>query len=440
MIEKSKFFYYSFCIFFWVLATWAFVIQEIPGLGVLEGPIRFLIDFAVISVGLMALNNKRDALIMVSFVLLSFTSTIFINGESLLTYLNGFREYIGLIFMAPIVRYILTCHRRDEFVAGFDRQIIIFLALQLIVVPFQAIKYGVGDHGGGTLGDGLSGTLSTVIYMATFYLVSRRWDPTDYLGSLYKSRYYFILLIPTFLNETKISFIYLLIFFLLLFALKWTSVLKVVVAMPFVTMLLGVLAYFYLSVTHMDYDMFIEPEFYQAYLFGDDGDRLIEFSENYENGDYYELEDQWAVDLPRFFKIAHVPEMLEKTKGGMWFGAGNGHLKGGSTLDKTEFARKNEIWFRGTIPLLFDLLVQMGIMGVIWFVINILTALKLKNNRAPMGLNNKVLMLSFIFLQLFYGTLFTYLIVDLFLYYIAFRSTNLVEEDDSALESVPIVS
>ena len=440
MIEKSKFFYYSFCIFFWVLATWAFVIQEIPGLGVLEGPIRFLIDFAVISVGLMALNNKRDALIMVSFVLLSFTSTIFINGESLLTYLNGFREYIGLIFMAPIVRYILACHRRDEFVAGFDRQIVIFLALQLIVVPFQAIKYGVGDHGGGTLGDGLSGTLSTVIYMATFYLVSRRWDPTDYLGSLYKARYYFILLIPTFLNETKISFIYLLIFFLLLFALKWTSVLKVVVAMPFVTMLLGVLAYFYLSVTHMDYDMFIEPEFYQAYLFGDDGDRLIEFSENYENGDYYELEDQWAVDLPRFFKIAHVPEMLEKTKGGMWFGAGNGHLKGGSTLDKTEFARKNEIWFRGTIPLLFDLLVQMGIMGVIWFVINILTALKLKNNRAPMGLNNKVLMLSFIFLQLFYGTLFTYLIVDLFLYYIAFRSTNLVEEDDSAPESVPIVS
>lgn len=440
MIEKSKFFYCSFCIFFWVLATWAFVIQEIPGLGVLEGPIRFLIDFAVIPVGLMALNNKRDALIMVSFVLLSFTSTIFINGESLLTYLNGFREYIGLIFMAPIVRYILTCHRRDEFVAGFDRQIVIFLALQLIVVPFQAIKYGVGDHGGGTLGDGLSGTLSTVIYMATFYLVSRRWDPTDYLGSLYKARYYFILLIPTFLNETKISFIYLLIFFLLLFALKWTSVLKVVVAMPFVTMLLGVLAYFYLSVTHMDYDMFIEPEFYQAYLFGDDGDRLIEFSENYENGDYYELEDQWAVDLPRFFKIAHVPEMLEKTKGGMWFGAGNGQLKGGTMLDKTEFARKNEIWFRGTIPLLFDLLVQMGILGVIWFVINILTALKLKNNRAPMGLNNKVLMLSFIFLQLFYGTLFTYLIVDLFLYYITFRSTNLVEEDDPAPASVRIVS
>ena len=210
--------------------------------------------------------------------------------------------------------------------------------------------------------------------------------------------------------------------------------------MPFVTMLLGVLAYFYLSVTHMDYDMFIEPEFYQAYLFGDDGDRLIEFSENYENGDYYELEDQWAVDLPRFFKIAHVPEMLEKTEGGMWFGAGNGQLKGGTMLDKTEFARKNEIWFRGTIPLLFDLLVQMGILGVIWFVINILTALKLKNNRAPMGLNNKVLMLSFIFLQLFYGTLFTYLIVDLFLYYITFRSTNLVEEDDPAPASVRIVS
>ncbi|MDE6266007.1 MAG: hypothetical protein K2M07_01485 [Muribaculaceae bacterium] len=425
MIEKEKFYYCSFCIIFWVLAMWSFVTQEIPGLGGLVTPIRLVIDMFVVTVGVSALRNRRDILVMVSFFLVSFVSSVFVNHESFLTYINGIREFIGLVFMAPLVRYVLASPGGGEYKRKIDRQILIFLILQVVAVPYQAVKYGVGDHGGGTLGDGLSGALSTIVYFATFYLISQRWDSDNYFSSLRQNWKYLLLLTPTFLNETKISFIYLFLFFVFLFSLSWKSVIKGIMMSPLIILLLGGLGYLYLYAAKIDASFFMDEEFYQAYLFGDDADRLIEFGDNYENGDYYELEDQWAVDLPRFFKIFQAPELLERTDGGLIFGVGNGQFKGGNALDKTDFARKNELWFRGTIPMLFDLLIQMGILGVIWFVCNIVSAMCYRNNLTPMSLNLKVYLTAIIFMQLFYGQLCTYLVVDLFLFYVLFCSTDL---------------
>lgn len=432
MIEKSKFYYYYFCTLLWFLATWNFVIQEaLPGLMGLESLFRLLVDAAIILLGLMTLRDRRDKFVILVFFIITFVSSICVNKEGLVTYANGVREYVGLLFMAPVMRYMITNYRGDDYIRSIDRQILLFLALQLIAIPFQSVKYGIGDHGGGTLGDGLSGTISTLIYIGTFYLVSRRWNPDDYLRSLRDNWGYFVLLIPSFLNETKISFIYFVLFFLLLFSIKLQSLYKLLFAVPLIGVVLGFAFQMYLSLNQLTVELFTDPEFYQSYLFADDADRLIEFSENYQDGDYYQLEDQWAVDMPRFFKIMQIPNILSQTKGGMILGAGVGQVKGGSVVDKTPFAVKNEIWFRGTIPMLFDLIVQMGLVGLAWFVWAILTAVRIRDNSIAMSLNVKVYMLMIIFMQMFYGTLLTQPIVAIFFFYIMFRNTPLQTEYDA---------
>lgn len=440
MIEKSKFYYYSFSVLFWIIATWGFVLQEVvPGLTPLLSTFRLLIDAAVIILGLMVLRDRRDIIVIAAFLLISFTSTVVINHESFVTYINGFREYVGLMFIAPIVRYLITNYRREEYIRSINRQLLVFLLLQMVAIPFQAVKYGVGDHGGGTLGDGLSGAISTIIYIGTFYFISQKWDPDNYFRSLRENWKYLLLLIPSFLNETKISFIYLFFFFLLLLGLKWKSVVRLIVALPVLSVLLGVAGYVYLNSTGQDMELLSDPEFYQAYLFGEDADHLLELGENYQEGDYYELEDQWAIDMPRFFKIFRIHILLEDSKGGMIFGAGLGQFKGGTNMDKTDFARRNDYMLRGTIPLTYDLLVQMGILGLIWFLWNIFSLLRFKSRRTPMSVPIKSYLLMIVLLQLCYGTLLTNLMVDIVFFFVAMRTCvmNPEEEGEPASSTDP---
>lgn len=176
--------------------------------------------------------------------------------------------------------------------------------------------------------------------------------------------------------------------------------------------------------------MFTDVEFYQAYLFGEDTDNLLEIGENYQDGDYYELEDQWAIDLPRFYKIFAAPTLLKGTKGGLVFGVGLGQFKGGTNMDKTDFARKNDFMLRGTVPLLYDLMIQMGLLGVAWFFWNLISALRYKNRRTSMSLNIKVYISVIVLLQVCYGTLLTYMMVDFVLFYLMFRSCVMVPEDE----------
>lgn len=431
MIEKSKFYFYSFCLLLWATATWGFIIQEVvPALLPMTSTIRLLLDTGLILLGLMTLRNRRDIAVIATFVGLTFFSSVFLNHEGIATYLNGIREFTGLLFMAPIVRYLVTNYRREEYIASFDRQLLIFLMLQMVAIPFQAVKYGVGDHGGGTLGDGMSGAVSTIIYLGTFYLITRRWDSHNYLKSLRQNWMYLLLLIPSFLNETKISFIYFFLFFLLLFGVNMRSLFKLVLALPFIIVGLGVAAYTYLKATGQDAEMFTDVEFYQAYLFGEDTDNLLEIGENYQDGDYYELEDQWAIDLPRFYKIFAAPTLLKGTKGGLVFGVGLGQFKGGTNMDKTDFARKNDFMLRGTVPLLYDLMIQMGLLGVAWFFWNLISAIRYKNRRTSMSLNIKVYISVIVLLQVCYGTLLTYMMVDFVLFYLMFRSCVMVPEDE----------
>ncbi len=430
MIEKSKFYYYSFCLLLWGLATWGFVLQEIvPGLMPMWSATRMILDVGLITVGIMTLRDRRDIAVIAVFLILTFFSSVFLNKESIFTYANGVREFAGLLFMAPIVRYIVTNYRREEYIKSLDRQLLIFLMLQLIAIPYQAVKYGVGDHGGGTLGDGMSGAVSTIIYLGTFYLISRRWDSHNYLRSLRENWMYLLLLIPSFLNETKISFIYFFLFFLLLFGVNVRSLFKLMLALPVMVVLLGVAAYVYLNVTKQDAEMFVDADFYQAYLFGEDTDNLLEIGENYQDGDYYELEDQWAIDLPRFYKIFAGPTLLKGTKGGLIWGVGLGQFKGGTNMDKTEFARKNDFMLRGTVPMLYDLIIQMGLLGVAWFFWNLISAIRYKNRRTSMSLNIKVYISVIVLLQVCYGTLLSYSIVDFVLFYLMFRSCVMVPEE-----------
>ncbi|MEE0979114.1 MAG: hypothetical protein UH625_06875 [Muribaculaceae bacterium] len=431
MIEKNKFYFYSFTILFWLTGTWGFVFQEIATpLLPATGLVRLFLDVFVIILGLMTLQKRRDIIIIVSFFALAYLSSVLLNKESLTTFLNGCREYVGIMFMFPILRYLLTCKRAEEFKTSLDRQIIIFLAIQWIAIPFQAVKYGVGDHGGGTLGDGLSGAISTILYIGTFYLVSRNWDADNYFASLRRNWKYLLLLGPSFLNETKISFIYFFFFFLFLFGFKAKSLFKLLLALPAISILFTSLGYVYLTATGQDIETLTDPEFYEAYLFGIDAENLLEIGENYQEGDYYDLEDIWAIDLPRILKISQTPMLLQDCRGGMMFGAGVGQFKGGTTMEKTDFARRNDFMLRGTIPMMYDLLVQLGILGVIWYFCAMGSAINFRNKRTPMSLNVKCYIGMIVFLQLFYGTLFTYLMVDAIFFFICLRTQSLSNDHE----------
>lgn len=378
-----------FIVIFWITMTFGFVAEELlPVLEPLRPMVFLLADGLALLLGVATIRQKGDLLVLVSYAAIAFLSTVVINHGSMMQLLNGSRDFIGLLFMIPALRYFLTSRHSEEFRLSFDKQLRIWLWLQAVCITWQFIRYGANDHGGGSMGYGSSGIVSMLIYLVSFYLITRHWNADSYWESLRRNKEYVFLLFPTFLNETKASFIMLVIYFLLLVKVDRKFVIRMAVGVP-----VGIVAFIgvgmmYFNITGQKAEEVLSEEFFTNYFYGEDLDFLVEVGLMLQDDEIEVDPEQWWVnDIPRFAKIALViPILKNDTAGGVWWGAGVGQFKGSSVVGLTKFASKNQWLMFGSKVMIFFMLVQLGIIGLIWFIIVITRDLFPRKGSLPYSL------------------------------------------------------
>lgn len=406
MINKYRLVYTLLLLAFWPVVTQGFICDELlPFLSPVKPLVMGASDIIVTIMGFILLRDKTDRIVFWSFIVLAAATTL-VNHISLGTTLNGMRDFIGLTLTVPIWRYLFRSPYRREFIEKFDRQLFIYLIIQAVCLTEQFLRYGANDHGGGSWGNNQSGIVSTSIYYVSFYLMTRRWDTDlNYVQNLWKNVWLIVLLYPTFLNETKVSFVYLLLYFPLLYKINRNYIFKLLKISPIAIGLVVLLVPVYLSVTHQDMEKIFTQESMIEYISGGDNlDEYIDIAQKAQDNPNLIIENLWAVDVPRFAKIGFAPSILHDQSGGIILGAGLGHFKGGTMVSTSKFATKNEWVLTGTRPWLYFILIQLGILGIIWFVVSMFLEADFRRNYMdPFGTNIKLYFTLFMLILMFYN-------------------------------------
>ena len=368
MVEKYLLYSRIFFVTLWVMLTFGFVSQEIiTPLKSLHVAVFLIADAIFLLLGAIFIQNRRDILVLIVFLFLGIISSMILNREGFVITFNGTRTYFGLIFAIPILRYFMSGKNADRFIASFDKLLFYFLLLQIPCVAWQFIKYGAGDRVGGSLGDWSSGVISALIYASSFYLVSRRWDYNDFIGSLRKNYVYFLLLLPTFFNETKASFLYLVAYFLLLLPLNIKMAKQLFWILPLMMVVISGLGVLYLKVTNQDADRVLSYDFVEQYLFGESTEHVVNVALAVED-DGLQVDETWGniIDIPRFSKLIVLPSIFKESHKSMLWGAGLGQFKGTNVVGFTPFSKRNYWLLRGSKPWIFYIIVELGILGLVW--------------------------------------------------------------------------
>jgi hypothetical protein len=324
--------------------------------------VNAVIDVILLLLGVLSLKVIKSELFTRFFVvLLIFIVFVYINNRdktNLLLTVNGIREFIPFFVFPILYIHYMQSSESIYFVKLFDRFIIIFLVAQIPVSFYQFSIYGAGDEVGGTLGMGYSGVLTFTIYLSTYYLMMKDFNRHNIRESIFTKWYLFIFWIPTFINETKISFILMIFFFLFLYDIR----LKNIFNHRFVNIILLVLVvgylfdYTYSQVTGENFGNILNVEYIDNYLANDVNENAI------LNG----------IDIPRITKIVYTFNIFDDKE--LLYGNGIGHFKGGTELPLTPFADQYSWLLLGSRPMFFFLIIQIGIIGVLlvyyfWFLI-----------------------------------------------------------------------
>lgn len=410
VIEKYKFYYYIFIVCLAIQCYWGVTQEEIlPFIEGIKSYIFLLSDAGFLILGVITLQKRSDKIMIISFLLLMIASK-YINSIPMTSSINGSRDFWSLIFIVPFIRYFLVDEeRRNFFVSKFDKFILIFLIIQIPVATYQCIQYGPHDRVGGTMGDGYSGMLSTLLYLLTFYLLQKKIVGRNTLIALTENWYYFLLLIPSMLNETKASFVFLILMIISFFKMDRRIVLRIIVATPIVVFIvLPAITTIYLSVTETNEDIFSMEYYTEMYLLNDES---IAWAESDD-------EDAEGEDIPRFTKVVAGWEILDEDNAFL-LGKGVGLFKGKTMgiVPQIPFAVEYEWLLRGSVIMFFALLMQLGFLGVAWFIAHFIVNSPNIRRIEDMNMNLYFFLLGvFLFLMVYNNSLFLPCFAAFYLY------------------------
>lgn len=429
LLSRERIMVTLFMVLFWVLGTYAFITQTVSYSLFLKvtSPLVAVCELAFAVLGLMVLRSRLDIGLIGSFMVLSWVSSCVFNGLPLLTWFNGTRLYYGLLFMPPVLRYLLrTRERSNYFIGVMDRALYIFLWIQVPCLVYQYVALGGWDHGGGSLGDLNSGPISFLIYTISFYLMLKRWDSdAGYFPNLRRNWDLLFLLFPTMLNETKVSLILVAMYFFFLIPHDDKFAKRMMWAVPLICVMLTGAGALYLSLNTEKGDDVFDVEHMEDYLIGDDN--TAEMIEYYmENTDQYESDEDFA----RGAKFAVLPAIINDEPWSTYIGFGLGNFKGGKSIKKTRFAREHTWLVGGTQMQLMIILIDMGIAGVIWFLVYIWTIFRWGRGYPHRNTQIEWFLLLCTFMVLLYGSIFTLLCYDMIFIYLVYLSSrwNLVTD------------
>ncbi|MCM1320161.1 MAG: hypothetical protein NC217_07230 [Muribaculaceae bacterium] len=357
-------------VIFWVMVTYNFITQELAGQEVrlIETSVRLIAQGLIVLLGLWTLRSKTDIIILATFLILSFVSTCLINKLSIFMWFDGMRLYIGFLFTLPILRYLISDTQfRGWFVERMDRNLYRFLWIQIPCILLQ-LKYPHPDYCGGSLGWMQSGTVSNMIYLISFYLMLRAWDnEKGYLANVYKNWVLIFLLFPTFLNETKISFVFLIMYFFFLIPMNRQFIKNMIYVVPIMVVGVGGALYLYTTVIG-DNDNITDSASTATYLLGDDS--AINLVEAYVENKSLDYE----TDLARGLKFFITPAIMNRHPVSWFVGYGIGNYKINEAAKGVKFAKEYQWLLRGTMIEGHLIWLELGLIGlglyyVYWFVV-----------------------------------------------------------------------
>jgi hypothetical protein len=326
--------------------------------------INVVLDGILLIIGISSfkISSTKIKLPLFFIFLIAFIIFVYFNNRdqaNLLLTLNGIREFIPFFVIPILYMHCFQSNKAEYFVKLYDRFLLIFLVVQIPVSLFQFSRFGAGDAVGGTLGEGYSGVLTFTIYLSTYYLMIKNYDSHNIMKSLLKKWYLFLFWIPTFVNETKISFILIPIFILLLFELRFKNIFNRKLIFIILLIMAGgyLFSYVYSRTSGESISDIFTEDYLTGYLVGDIT------KDNIHIGD----------DIPRIMKLSLSFLVFNEEK--LLTGNGIGHFKGGTELRLTPFADQYYWLLLGSRPMLFFLLIQIGIIGVLmvyyyWFKIS----------------------------------------------------------------------
>ncbi|MBR5029715.1 MAG: hypothetical protein IKX63_01240 [Muribaculaceae bacterium] len=324
---------------------------------------QLVVDVIVLFLAFCTVRKKIDIILIISLLTIAAISGFIVNDDSIVVWLNGIRYFFPVMFLPPILRYFwATEYRHDLFVKSLDKQLYIFLWLQVPTVLFQFFMYGAGDFVGGTMGGWFSGILSFSIYYTSFYLLNKRIDRNNILQPLYKNWIYIFLLFPTFLNETKISFGLIIAYFVLLLPIDRKYLIRLTFLTPLIVILVGIGSTFYFSTVTGSEKFELSQEFFENYLTADLNN--IEGAVEYAEKNYEE-----TFDIPRFAKLELVLMVFNEQPGHNLFGFGLSLYRHGKIVEAADFYNEYDWLMKGTSPQMMSSALQLGIIGSIWYII-----------------------------------------------------------------------
>lgn len=374
IIEKETFYRRALLTAFWIRGCWGFFAWElVPFMLQLLPAVFLLIDLIVVTLGVMLMKRTRDRVFAIVFIAVTGYITCYYNGLSALFFLNGLRDFLGYIFMIPIFAYFLgDKERKARFMPVFDRHLFIFLIVQCPCMLFTFLMHGACDWGGGSLGNWNSGIITTLIFAVSFYLMQKRIDQENFWHSIWENKIYIILLFPTQLNETKVSFVYLLMYLVLLLPFNKRLFVRLLLAVPIVAFSLICALGAYVVSTGGSMKDILSIEYYTEMYLYDPSMDTVGYAEWLFDNDTGESDD-----IPRFTKFMLLSDLNEENPGHIMTGFGLGQFKGGTTIRNTDFYNKYEWMLIGTIPYAYHVYIQIGVIGLMlmfWFFFNLLSA------------------------------------------------------------------
>jgi hypothetical protein len=396
-----------FFIGFWLATCTGFVSDLIWGHNTVSPLTTFsqlVVDVIMLFLAICTVRKTVDIVFIGSLLVIAAVSGFIVNNDTIVVWLNGLRYFFPVMFLPPILRYFwATEYRHDLFVKSLDKQLYIFLWLQVPTVLFQFFMYGAGDYVGGTMGGWFSGILSFSIYYVSFYLLNKRIDRNNILRSLYQNWTLIFLLFPTFLNETKISFALIIVYFILLLPIDRKYIIRMTFLAPVVIILVAVGSYFYSStVNESQGKLRMDAEFFEEYLDADV--ETIEKAAEYAEKNYEE-----SFDIPRIAKLAIMPMVFSAHPGHDLMGFGLSLYKHGKIVDAADFYNEYDWLMKGTSPQIMSTVLQLGIAGSIWYIAFFISLFFIRPPLYPKrNLNMQAYFLMLVLILLLYADFWSY--------------------------------
>lgn len=304
--------------------------EVLPFISNFDSIILFLLEVIIISVGLPKLFKLSINIffIFLAFLLVSFISYL-INDNPIVSHLNGMRSYLIIFSIISYTQWVLKSKGYKIFVSKFNIFINIYAYSQLPLAVYQFMKYGAGDHVGGSLSAGYSGVMTLLLFSiylhkVIMYSYSVRLNKIQIKAMII----YFPIIIPCFLNETKMTFFLMPLLFVLLLDFSMKNLFRNIgIAFLGISVFL-IFNNIYNNVSQeyeaKSADTIYSEEFFQKYFFNEN-----EITE--------------TTDIGRFQRfIFYYDIAAENGVESLLFGKGFGLFKGSSLLGRTEFSIENE--------------------------------------------------------------------------------------------------